>query len=136
MGHPESYKPGTILVLDDDAAMRTFIKLCLEKSGHHVLPAASLEEGEQLLATHGAALDLLISDIIVGADRGYELAELARLQTPDLPVLFISGHFDSFRGPLLSSEGVHFLGKPFTCSNLRAFIQQLGESALKAPHSR
>lgn len=84
-----------VLVVDDDPAVRTTVKLVLERSGHRVSVAA---EGRAALATLAAGgIDLLVVDLFMPGMDGLETLREARKRHPDLPVIVMSG--TSLGGP-------------------------------------
>jgi len=120
----------TILLVEDQEAVRAFTKAALEQYGYHVIDAP---DGEQALAAatrHPGQIDLLVTDVVLPGMNGKALSQqLKRLQR-DLNVLFISGYTaDVFidRGEL--EVGASFLQKPFSPRDLEAKIQ----GVLKAP---
>src|SRR5579862_2349183 len=86
----------SILVIDDDPAVRTTIKLILEREGHEVAVAADGRAGMAALARGG--FSLMIVDIFMSGMDGLETLRVVRNQQPGLPVIVISGSatiFDS-----------------------------------------
>ena len=84
-----------VLVVDDDPAVRTTIKLVLERSGHRVSVAAEGRAGLAALAAGG--IDLLVVDLFMPGMDGMETLREARKQYADLPVIVMSG--TSLGGP-------------------------------------
>jgi two-component system cell cycle sensor histidine kinase/response regulator CckA len=103
-----------ILLVDDDEAIRRFVSRVLRLRGHTVLAAADGCHALDALARH--RFDLLISDIVMPALTGPELAATARALQPDLSILLMSGS-----GP---AEGYPFLPKPFETRNLLVAIEE------------
>jgi len=118
---------GTILLVEDEDAVRTFAARALRKKGYSVLEAGS---GEQALEVIGeaetGAVDLLITDVIMPQLDGPTLAVRLREQQPGLKVIFISGYTeDSFRQQLDTAEDVHFLSKPFNLRDLAGTVKEV-----------
>ena len=114
-----------ILLVDDDAAMREFVKRGLEIDGHEVVVATEGAEVLSLLAAPGSAFDLLISDVQMPAMDGLSLARQIGRTKPRLPILLMSG-FAVERG-LLKQTGARVVGlvsKPFTLDDIRAQAKQ------------
>jgi CheY-like chemotaxis protein len=84
-----------VLVVDDDPAVRTTVKLVLERSGHRVSVAAEGRAGLVALAAGG--IDLLVVDLFMPGMDGMETLREARKHHPDLPVIVMSG--TSLGGP-------------------------------------
>jgi CheY-like chemotaxis protein len=114
----------TILLVEDEDAVRRFTKRALELYGYRVLDAATPEEALSL-ANGGEALALLLTDVVMPRISGPELAERLKRLQPDLAVLYISG----FPSPLLLPDGsidsaMHLLPKPFTAGQLIRSVQR------------
>jgi nitrogen-specific signal transduction histidine kinase/ActR/RegA family two-component response regulator len=120
-----------ILVVEDDAAVRTLIHTVLERHGHSVVEASPDEAIEQI--THGDRFDLVISDVVMPGKSGPLMARQLSAIRPDLPILFISG----FATDVVSHHGVitaetPFLHKPFTGETLLLKVQ---ETLSAGPHA-
>jgi PAS domain S-box-containing protein len=128
---------GTILLVDDDADVRSVAAAMLSDAGYGVAEAASGGAALDILARHDARVRLLIADIMMPGMSGVELAQLARRGSPDLPVLFVTG----FAGAALPPEGPYphrLLRKPFRAAELLATLsemldEQSGENAAILP---
>ena len=109
----------TILVVEDDDAVRDVTTRILRRSGYQILESSSAEEGLTRIRSHGEEVDLLLTDIGLPDRSGPELADEATTELPDLPVLFMSG-FPGQRAPEipLADEALDFLPKPFTGEQL------------------
>jgi CheY-like chemotaxis protein len=110
----------TLLVVDDDHAVRRTMKRILEAAGYRVLEAASGENALRILAAHGDAIDLLVTDLRMPKMDGREVTRRGREMRPDLRVLIVTGMVDE--GPL-PSEGI--LAKPFSPGSLLKRVEQL-----------
>jgi len=114
---------GTILLVEDEAAVRRVTRKFLERHGYHVLEASGASEGLQQVADFAGRIDLLLTDVIMpGKLNGPDLA--ARLQSlcPQMRVLFMSG----YAGEALSRNGITddcLLPKPFSPS---ALLEKVG----------
>ena len=102
-----------VLVVDDDAALRTLLTLWLKAEGHQVLTAGDAYGAVQVARTQRP--DVILLDIIMPAGHGFSAHE--RLQklspTADLPVIYMSA--DTAAGPrALAAGAVRFLAKPLT----------------------
>jgi PAS domain S-box-containing protein len=107
-----------ILLVDDDAVVRTIARRALCGGGFEVIEAADAAQARTLLESAAAPVDLLVTDVIMPGMRGPELARLAREAQPDLPVLFVSGY--AGEGALAGLEPGHaaFVAKPFAVDEL------------------
>jgi PAS domain S-box-containing protein len=109
----------TVLVVEDDDAVRWLAARVLRRYGYHVLEASGGDEAEALLALHGSAIDLLLTDVVMPGIGGRELARRAEAIRPGLRVLFTSGYTEDeilLRGVALDARS--FLPKPYTPGGL------------------
>lgn len=117
--------PATILVAEDDEALRELAREILEPEGYRVLTARDGAEALAILERKDEDVHLLITDMTMPNMSGADLsARLARLR-PDLKILFVSGLPESAFPATLGSSQTGFLQKPFTFSKLLNSVQQL-----------
>jgi DNA-binding NtrC family response regulator len=111
----------TVLVVDDDQALRMLCRVNLELEGHRVLEAASLEEAREQLA--GDDVDVVLLDVHVGRDDGRKLLDEIRGGMSDARVALFSGSvgFD-FEPP---SEVDAVVSKPFSLEVLASTVERL-----------
>jgi two-component system cell cycle sensor histidine kinase/response regulator CckA len=117
--------PLKVLVADDEAAMRTLVKRCLNHSRFNVIEA---ENGRQAIemVKDARALDLLITDEMMPEMEGHELSRRLRQQNPDLKVLYLTGHSDHlFDQKERMWECEAYLDKPFTHKALNEAVALL-----------
>ncbi|BCS34839.1 hybrid sensor histidine kinase/response regulator [Luteitalea sp. TBR-22] len=126
----------TILVVEDDEAIRLLVRTALEGAGYRVQAVASAEAALLLDETRA---DLLITDLLLPGLDGRQLGERLSRRSPGLRVLYMSGYSGS---TLLDDQGLSpseaFLGKPFTLRQLTETVRRVldGPSAAPAgPHS-
>jgi CheY-like chemotaxis protein len=81
----------TILVVEDEDAVRRLATRLLSESGYDILAAASFDAAASLWEEHRASIDLLLTDVELGERSGVDLADVVWRTAPDLPVLFLSG---------------------------------------------
>ena len=120
----------TILLVEDDTAVRGFARRVLAAQGYTVLEAGNGIAALGLAAQHAAAIDLLVTDVVMPGLNGRVLADRLRALRPDLPVLYVSGfpekHLDE---PELVGPRVAFLQKPYSADAIaravRASLDQL-----------
>jgi CheY-like chemotaxis protein len=103
----------TILVVEDEQAMREVAVRILRRNGYRVLEAA---DGHEALSTlDGRVCDLLLTDVIMPQMSGRELVERVRERLPDLPVLYMSGYSRGVLGPQRALDSsVALIQKPFS----------------------
>jgi DNA-binding NtrC family response regulator len=112
----------TILVVDDDAVILSFISGFLVERHYNVLTAKDGAEGLQKSKDFKGEIHLLLSDFQMGEMTGMELATEITALRPKIKVLLMSGYPG---GTLVLNEGWHFLAKPFVPSQLSALITGL-----------
>jgi DNA-binding NtrC family response regulator len=104
---------GTLLLIDDDDAVRRVLSRILRGSGYLVHDHASGEAAVEFVRCHAGPIDLLVTDTVLPGISGLEAAESIRLLRPTLPVLQMSGYASAN----LRAEGdecsYHFIAKPF-----------------------
>jgi two-component system, cell cycle sensor histidine kinase and response regulator CckA len=109
----------TILVVDDDPTILTFVSELLSNGGHNILVAVDGRSALELASHHQGEIHLLLSDFEMPHTSGIELASELSLARPAIRVLMMSG-FPG--GTLVLNEGWHFLPKPFVASQLRSLV--------------
>ncbi|MEP6780443.1 MAG: ATP-binding protein [Gemmatimonadaceae bacterium] len=117
--HPVQIGSGTILIVEDEEAIRNLSRRVLVAHGFRVLEAANGEDALQVWGKHKREISVLITDVVMPKMGGPELVEKLRLERPELAVVYCSGYSDNMVLPA-SGEDVHtaFLGKPFTLHGL------------------
>jgi two-component system cell cycle sensor histidine kinase/response regulator CckA len=122
---------GTVLVVEDEEAVRRLVDKILTGTGYRVLVTPSPLEAISL-ANWEPSIDLLVTDVVMPEMNGYELAQRLLELRPELRVLYISGYSPEIvraRGVLGSRES--FLQKPFTAASLtRAVSDSMREGGL------
>ena len=116
----------TILLVEDEGAVRDLTRRCLEASGYRVLQAGSAEEALDAVSRHDGSLDLLLTDVIMPGASGPELSRRLLVERPDLRVLFVSGYTDeTIASHRLLASGASFLQKPFTPESLARKVRDV-----------
>jgi PAS domain S-box-containing protein len=127
---PASGPKRTVLVVEDEDAVRRFACTLLSKAGYVVLDAPNGETALALLDSHRGEVDLLLTDVIMPGMMGTRLAEEARRRRPGLETVFMTGYSDQTvfeYGLLIASDGL--LKKPFSSRTLLDRVRE----ALEAP---
>jgi DNA-binding response OmpR family regulator len=110
----------TVLVVDDDDALRLLCRVNLELDGYRVLEAQTLPAARDLLATE--AVDVVLLDVHVGHEDGVDLLRELRSARPSLPVALFTGTAD----PVEVGEGADaVITKPFAIGDLGATVARL-----------
>jgi two-component system cell cycle sensor histidine kinase/response regulator CckA len=115
----------TLLVVEDEAPLRSIMRTMLERYGFHVLEAASGIEALAVWHQHHAEISLLLTDVVMPAGlSGHELAEQFRAQKPALKVLYTSGYSPRAAGNGVSTDNdAAFLQKPFDETQLATAVR-------------
>ncbi|MGK7313361.1 MAG: PAS domain S-box protein [Candidatus Longimicrobiales bacterium M2_2A_002] len=107
---------GTVLVVEDEEAVRKLAVKALERVGCTVLSAPDGVRALDLVDAHDGEIHLVVTDLVMPEMGGRELAEELQRRRPDLPVLFMSGYDDAMVDE--DGTGPDFLAKPFTPAKL------------------
>jgi two-component system cell cycle sensor histidine kinase/response regulator CckA len=123
---PDSVEPPhgagqTIIVVDDEDAIRQVVQRILDKAGYHVLVAGSGPAALEMDAQSHCRI--LVTDVVMPGMSGRRLTELMRRRHPGLPVLYMSGYSDGLRETEpFDGQDIGFIEKPFTA---RGLLQQI-----------
>ncbi|MGH9683652.1 MAG: PAS domain S-box protein [Candidatus Acidiferrales bacterium] len=115
----------TILVVEDEPALRELVRELLEASGYEVLEASGAEEAIRLIENPWCTIHLLLTDVVMPEMDGRKLATRLQQISPDLHVLYMSGYTDDViarRGVL--NPNILLLSKPFTRSVLLQKVRE------------
>ena len=115
----------TILVVEDDVALLDLTSSIIESLGYAVLKAANGMDALEVDEDHESSIDLLLSDVVMPAMDGFELANIMRERRPDMKIMFMSGYprsTDLNRGE--SARKAQLLQKPIKETALARFIRQ------------
>jgi CheY-like chemotaxis protein len=128
---------GTVLLVEDEDAIRFIAKSLAERSGFTVLEAANGKEALELYQKHSADIILVITDLGMPVMDGYELyLELKQLK-PELPIIVSSGFGE---GEVLSRISLHdrvdFISKPYNADQFREVLRSVVGSVASARTSR
>jgi two-component system cell cycle sensor histidine kinase/response regulator CckA len=120
---------GTILLVEDEDAVRDFAVRALTMRGYKVLAASGGEEALEIVETHDGEIDLLISDVVMPSMDGPTLVKAVREKKPNLRIVFISGYAEeAFRNSPDRPEDFHFLPKPFSLKQLTTKVKDVLEA--------
>ena len=125
-GAPRAGQGETVLVVDDEPAVRMLVTEALEDLGYTAIEAADGAAGLKVLHSE-ARIDLLVTDVgLPGGMNGRQVADAARTARPDLKVLFITGYAENaVLGQGHLEPGMHILTKPFAMEALASRMQDL-----------
>jgi CheY-like chemotaxis protein len=114
----------TILVVEDEDAVRTLVQHVLATNGYTVLVASGAEEAFAIAAQHAGPIDLLLTDVVMPGVSGPDLAERFRLTHPHAVVLYMSGYTEHPAVLEAAGESHGFLQKPFKPQTLAEAVRQ------------
>ncbi|MEH6348731.1 response regulator [Pseudomonas sp. 3JA] len=122
---PHAQDGETVLIVEDDPAVRVLVSAVLSELGYAFVEAADANGAVPILQS-GQRIDLLISDVGLPGMNGRQLAEIGRQIRPDLRVLFITGYAEhaAVRGGFLD-PGMQMITKPFTFDLLTAKVREM-----------
>jgi CheY-like chemotaxis protein len=117
--------PVTILVIDDDAAMRTILNFSLKALGYLVLGAGSGDEALQITRDH-PEVRLIMLDVVMSGLSGKKLAEQLKASVPQSSILFCSGHPAAAMARYdIDLRNEHFLQKPCRPPELKRKLEEM-----------
>ncbi len=127
-GHPLPSSGESVLVVEDDAQVKTMIGAVLADIGYRVREAVDADTALLALRTD-ESFDLLITDVGLPGMNGRQLAEIARELRPSLPVLFVTGYAANaaVRSEFLDT-GMHMISKPFSVQALATAVREAIEA--------
>ncbi len=112
--------PGSLLIVDDDDAVRSFVCVATRRLGYHVIEATNGVEALQKLEQNPGKIGLVLTDINMPMMDGVELVKALKIHPEKPPIAVMSGRFDPYIRNALQSEGVTaLLSKPFSTAALK-----------------
>ncbi|NBB36842.1 response regulator [Pseudomonas kielensis] len=122
---PEAKAGETVLIVEDDPAVRVLVSAVLSELGYAFVEAGDADSAVPILDSE-QRIDLLISDVGLPGMNGRQLAEIGRQYRPELKVLFITGYAEhaAVRGGFLD-PGMQMITKPFTFDLLTAKVREM-----------
>jgi DNA-binding response OmpR family regulator len=111
----------TVLVVDDDAAIRFLCRVNLELDGWAVHEAGAIEQARELLGA--ANVDIVLLDVHVGVESGLDFIAEIRERRPGVPVILLTGSVGSPGLEGVDADGV--ISKPFTLDQLTGTLGRL-----------
>jgi len=123
---------GTVLLVEDEDAVRMFGARALRNKGYKVLEATNGEGALDVINATDEPIDLLISDVVMPGIDGHTLVRLVRHERPGVKVILMSGYAeDAFRDEISRDPSIQFLAKPFSLKGLASKVKEV--MAGKAP---
>jgi PAS domain S-box-containing protein len=128
---PTAAAQETVLVVEDDDAVRVLVRLVLTRQGYQVLEARDGESALALVESYDQPIHLLVSDVVMPGVSGPELAAKVTAQRPDLRVMFLSGYTED---EVIRRGGgtAAFLHKPFLPTALTVKVREVLNGQLQS----
>lgn len=122
---PDLTGKGTILLVEDEDAVRTFAVRALGTRGYTVLEAESGDVALEIVDSHEGTIDLVVSDVVMPNMDGPTMVKQLQEKRPGTKIIFISGYAeDAFAKSLDPSVDFRFLPKPFSLKQLAAAVKE------------
>ena len=121
---------GTILLVEDEEALRELTRNLLEGDGYTVLEAERPDKAIETAVRHTGPIHLMLTDMVMPGMNGRDLAANLAAIRPDMKVVFMSG-YTGFTHAGLTDFGENFLAKPFTRNTLLRKLHEVLESEVK-----
>jgi DNA-binding NtrC family response regulator len=116
----------TVLVVDDERAVRDLLTMILRSRGYTVIPAGDAKTALAVLSSADTHIDLVVSDIVMHGMSGTRLVEEIQSRWPSMKLLFVSGYSQGVAlQPDSSARKVPLLGKPFTPLRLERMVRDI-----------
>jgi signal transduction histidine kinase/CheY-like chemotaxis protein len=124
-GDPPPGERARILVVEDEASVRAFVRQALEDLGHTVLEADGMGPALEVLQRE-RGIRLMLTDVVMPGGAGRELSDAARRIRPDLPIVFMTGYTrDSIVHDGVLDPDADLIPKPFTLAQLAAKVSSV-----------
>ena len=124
----------TILVVEDETALREVTRAMLERRGYTVLVASDAEQAERIAVNHSERIDLVLTDFVLPSANGRIVAEQLRALRPDIKVLFMSGYtHDTITSQGHVTERGQLLEKPFSDNALASRVRDMLDARVVTP---
>jgi len=116
----------TVLLVEDEDAVRLFGSRALRNKGYRVLEAGDGEEALDVINDYGGPIDLIITDVMMPGMDGHTLVKLVQEELPAIKVILMSGYAEeAIPGGLSGDPTLHFLPKPFSLQELAGKVKEV-----------
>jgi two-component system cell cycle sensor histidine kinase/response regulator CckA len=115
----------TVLLVEDEPAVRALLDASLARAGYRVLVASGGSEADVVLARHAGPVDVLLTDLVMPGESGRALARRLRLARPDLVIVYMSGYPGDALAPEHDGDDEEhelLLPKPFGLAQLERVL--------------
>ena len=117
---------GTILLVEDEDAVRMFSSRALRDKGYRVIEASNGESALEFIKKKPDSIDLVVTDVVMPKMDGPTLMDNIKIYKPTMKIIFTSGYIeDNFRESLANNSKVHFLSKPFNLKELAYKVKEV-----------
>ena len=116
----------TVLVVDDDAAIRLLCRINLELEGHRIFEAESVGQARSVLADE--PVDVVLLDLHLGNERGIDVLQEVRRDRPEVSVALLTGSPQE-RYPDVEATADAVISKPFPIEQLGETVRRLGRGS-------
>jgi len=113
----------TILLVEDEAALREMVREILEENGYRVIEADCPAQARERSRAHSGEIDLVLSDVVMPGGGGQDVLQLVRARRPQARALFMSGYSDETLGQRRVPVGSRVLNKPFSTQALLSAVR-------------
>jgi len=124
-------RPSTVLLVEDELALRQIIGDVLRAKGFNLLEATNGREALQLCKLHRESIDVVVTDIVMPDLGGVEIAQTLCQMSPSTKVIFMSGYTDKFQVVTELPNSGGLLNKPFALDELVTRIVNITEKAIR-----
>ena len=116
----------TVLLVEDEDAVRVFGARALKNKGYRVLEAEDGERALDVINGFGDPIDLIITDVMMPGMDGHTLVRLVQEELPNIKVILMSGYAeDAIPGEIAEDGGINFLPKPFSLRDLAGKVKEV-----------
>ena len=126
----------TILLTEDEPAVRALARIALLRQGYRVIEAASGAEACELVEQQNLAIDLILTDVVMPGMSGPELVRRLRVSHPEVKVIYMSGyHDDALLRHHVRAHEVPFVPKPFLPRHLVQVVHDTLATGFQRPRT-
>jgi two-component system cell cycle sensor histidine kinase/response regulator CckA len=116
----------TVLLVEDEDAVRVFGSRALRNKGYRVLEAVDGEEALEVINDFDQTIDLIIADVMMPGMDGHTLVRLVQEEIPDIKIILMSGYAeDAIPGGIGANSALNFLPKPFSLADLAGKVKEV-----------
>jgi len=126
LGDADLTGAGTVLLVEDEDAVRVFGSRALRNKGYRVLEAEDGEHALDVINEYGDPIDLIITDVMMPGMDGHTLVSLVRSELPNIKIILMSGYAEeAIPGGIKDDGSINFLPKPFSLMELAGKVKEV-----------